>query len=96
MINLNIRAREAFENALRRKKTLPEINHQEDACSLCEEFTEFFRASETTASQHIPKFTEAQEELADIIIACLTELYKRNTKIESLIKAKIKFNESRT
>lgn len=80
---------------MRRKKTKAEINHNKDVSSLSQEFTEFYQASETAPSEHLPKYTEAQEELADILISCLTELYKRGTDIEGIIIEKITFNQQR-
>ena len=40
--------------------------------------------------------TEAVEELGDVMIACMTELCKRNVDVEKLISDKIRFNELRT
>lgn len=95
MIDLTTIARISFESALRRKKTKAEIVHKDDAISLSQEFTEFYQARETAPSEHLPKYTEAQEELADIMISCLTELYKRGTDIEGIILEKITFNQQR-
>ena len=52
-------------------------------------------AFEHIASTHLPQYTEAQEELADIIIACFTELHRRGVDVEKIITDKIKFNETR-
>ena len=95
MINLNDTARKAFETAIRRKKTAPRIVHHLDACGFLEEIDEFQTAGEDMPSEHIPPFTEAQEELADILITALTELYKRGTDIEAIITLKMKFNQQR-
>jgi hypothetical protein len=57
---------------------------------------EFERASEKVQSDHIPEYTQAQEELVDILITCLTELHRRNINIESIIKRKLSFNQTRT
>lgn len=59
------------------------------------EMLEFNAASETKPSEHLPEYTEAQEELADIIICGLTELHRRNVDIEELVIKKIEFNERR-
>lgn len=95
MVNLNEIARRTFECAIKRKKTTPHINHTLDAVSLLQELDEFHMADEKKASGHIPPYTEAQEELADILITCLTELYKRGTNIEAIVTQKIDFNEQR-
>ena len=94
MINLNQLAQDAYECALRRKKTTPSVNHIATANSIDEELAEFLEASEVHDSLHIP-YPEAQEELADILIVCLTELHKRGTNVEAIIKEKINFNKNR-
>lgn len=96
MIDLKQTAREAYECAYRRHKTSPGIDHNIDASSLAEEVAELYRASETGTSEHLPEYTETQEELIDILISCLTELYKRGTDIEAILAAKMKFNSKRT
>ena len=53
-------------------------------------------ASEERQSEHLPLYTEAVEELGDVMIACMTELCKRNVDVEKLISDKIRFNELRT
>lgn len=89
------KASKAFHNALRRGKTSVYNCHQDDAETLMAEMKEFVEASEDEKSEHLPKYTEAQEELADIIIGCMTELFKRGVDIEKIIDAKIAFNEKR-
>lgn len=46
-------------------------------------------------SKHISSFTETEEELADVILVCLTTLHSRNVDIEKLLTEKCKFNISR-
>lgn len=94
MINLNQLAQDAYECALRRKKTTPSVNHIATANSIDEELAEFLEASEVHDSLHIT-YPEAQEELADILIVCLTELHKRGANVEAIIIDKIKFNQHR-
>lgn len=60
-----------------------------------EMMTFFVEASEDKESVHLPEYTEAQEELADILICCMTELVKRGVNVDKIIDAKIKFNENR-
>lgn len=69
--------------------------HQEAVVSLLEEIKEFSWASEVRVSSHLPGYTEAQEELADILITCLTELHRRGTDIEKIVSEKVKFNFTR-
>lgn len=70
------------------------MTHEEIADGILEEFTEFIGASDTEPSEHIPEFTEAVEELADIAICCFTELYRMNVDVERIILEKVKFNEN--
>lgn len=95
MIDLKETARRAFEDALRREKTLVAPSHYFDAYSIFKEIDEFQMADERKPSVHVPLYTEAQEELADILIACLTELHKRGTDVEAIIRHKMIFNQSR-
>ena len=56
---------------------------------------EFIKANEEKPSEHLPEYTEAQEELADILITCLTELDRRKVDVEEIIMKKIEFNKIR-
>ena len=95
MINLNQLAKDAYECALRRKKTTPSVNHIATARSIDGELAEFLEANEFIGSAHITGYTEAQEELADILIVCLTELHKRGANVEAIVLDKIFFNFQR-
>lgn len=95
MINLNQLAQDAYECALRRKKTTASVNHIATANSIDEELAELLDANEVHDSVHITGYTEVQEELADILIVCLTELHKRGTNVEAIITDKINFNLQR-
>ena len=95
MIDLKDTARRAFEDAIRRGKTTVAVSHFLDACSILKEIDEFQMADEKKPSIHVPIYTEAQEELADIIIGCLTELHKRGTDIEAIIRHKMIYNQGR-
>ena len=94
-MNLNEKASKAFYNALRRGKTSVYNSHQDDAEGLMAEMKEFAEASEEKKSEHLPEYTEAQEELADILISCMTELFKRGVNVDKIIDDKIAFNENR-
>ena len=96
MVDLNNLALVAKENAFKRGKTLPLVLHSRSAADILKELTEFLEASETKASEHIPDYTEAQEELTDILITCLTELAKRNVDIEKTLMDKIFYNQTRS
>lgn len=92
---LNKIAQKAYNNAVLRKKVTLYSSHQEDVDSLMEEMKEFAEASETKDSEHLPLYTEADEELADILICCLTELFKRGVNVDKLVDDKMEFNEKR-
>ena len=94
MIDLNKLAQEAYGCALRRNKTTSSVNHIASARSIEGELAEFLDANEIHDSIHIP-YPEAQEELADILIVCLTELHKRGVNVEAIIIDKINFNQHR-
>ena len=83
MIDLNQIADACRKTALRRGKINERLSHWEAA------------VSEHVLSEHLPEYTDAQEELADILIVCLTELSRRKVDIEALIKAKLTFNQNR-
>lgn len=71
------------------------MNHLDTFFSIFSELKEFREASEIEKSEHLPEYTQAQEELADVLICCLTELHRRGTNVEEIIKAKIEFNKTR-
>lgn len=94
-MNLNELAKRAFKCAVARGKTGKQVNHEKDAAGLIEEVHEFFQAREKWESTKMYGYTEAQEELADVLIVCLTELHKRNVDIDDLVQEKIHLNELR-
>lgn len=95
MGELNKRACRAYTNAVLRKKTSIYNSHQTDVEGLMAEMKEFAEASETKDSGHLPLYTEAEEELADILICCMTELFKRGVNVDNIVDAKMEFNEKR-
>lgn len=95
MIDINEIGKNAYQNAVKRKKTGQFPCHDKDVLSIYEEICEFHRAKEDKLSSHLPIYSEAEEELADILISCLTELHKRDVNIERIITDKICFNEKR-
>lgn len=92
---MNKRACKAYNNAALRKRITLYSSHQEDVDSLMAEIKEFAEASETKCSEHLPLYTEAEEELADILIGCMTELFKRGVNVDNIVDAKMEFNEKR-
>lgn len=92
---INALAREAYNSAIIRGKTTKTPNHEENFFSIFDEFKELKEASENTHSTHIPGYTETAEELADIIIACFTELHSRGVNVEYILRDKINYNKTR-
>ena len=88
-------ARQAFNTAIIRGKTSKDLSHDETFFDILEELREFREASEVEKSEHLPEYTQAQEELTDVLICCLTELHHRGVDVERIIKEKIEFNKTR-
>lgn len=92
---INDLARQAFGTAIIRGKTSKDHSHDDTFFGILEELREFRVASEFGKSKHLPQYTEAQEELTDVLICCLTELHRRGVDVERIIKDKIEFNKTR-
>lgn len=92
---INDLARQSFNNAILRGKIKKELSHIDTFFGIFEEMKEFKEASEVEKSEHLPCYTQAQEELTDILICCLTELHRRGVDVEKIIKDKIEFNKTR-
>lgn len=92
---IDVLSEKAYNNALQRGKTSEVIDHWEDYRSIRAELEEFCCAYEDKPSEHLPEYTQSTEELADIMIACMTELYKRNVKVSEIVMRKIQFNTKR-
>ncbi len=92
---INDLARQSYNNAIARGKTGKDLLHDDIFFGIFEELKEFKQASEVKKSEHLPQYTQAQEELADILICCLTELHSRGTDVERIIKEKVEFNKTR-
>lgn len=92
---INKLAEQAFNNAIIRGKTNKDTTHDETFFGILEELREFRVASEFGKSKHLPEYTEAQEELTDVLICCLTELHRRGVDVEKIIKDKVEFNKTR-
>lgn len=88
-------SRTAFESAIKRKKTKIGWSPAETAKSIQAEVKELSKARPFEPSPHIHKFTEVEEELVDILICCLTELYARGCNVQQVLEAKIEYNAIR-
>lgn len=92
---LNDLSCQAFNTAVLRGQTDRNASHNDTFFGIFEELREFRAASEVDKSNHLPAYTQAQEELTDVLICCLTELYRRETDVERIVKEKIEFNKTR-
>ena len=96
MIDLNRIAGRCYDNALKRgkiKSSLPD--HQETVETLGEEFMEVVKSKESAWSDHLPDYTETEEEFTDVLLGCLTELHRRNVNVEEIVMIKVEYNENR-
>ena len=98
LTDIDIVAIQSFASAYSRGKTSLKMTHKEVCNSIEEEFKELRDATDEP-SEHIPPFTQKQEELVDIILAAAMELLKLCSESENMpsqvINAKIKFNWER-
>lgn len=92
---INDLAKQAHETAVKRGKTSEDASHLDTFFSILSELKEFRAAGETKKSEHLPEYTETQEELTDVLICCLTELHRRGVDVEEILKAKINYNKTR-
>ncbi len=82
---INQLAQTAFNTAIIRGKTEKDAGHLDAFFGILSELKEFREASEVDPSEHLPEYTQAQEELADVLICCLTELHRRGVDVEEII-----------
>lgn len=94
-MDLNKAARRAYNNAIARGKVTSQVSHEETVSTMEEEFEEVRLANEDAPSDHLGQYTEVVEELTDVLISSLTELFKRDVNIEEVLHAKLKYNEKR-
>ena len=92
---INDLAKQAHETAVRRGKTSEDASHLDTFFGILSELKEFREASEVDPSEHLPQYTQSQEELTDVLICCLTELYRREVNVEEILIAKINYNKTR-
>ena len=107
-MDLNKFGKRAFNCATKRKKisgVVVELGvptkhsfeelHAETINSLSEEVEEVIQSSELVSSEHLPQYSEAVEELVDVAIVAMTELYRRGVDINQALHEKMKYNEQR-
>lgn len=99
-MNLEKFGKRAYTSALKRgkitdTKDIPTMN-KEMCQGVGDEFAELAKASELLHGDHLPQYTEVVEELTDVAIASITELYRRGVDIEKVFHEKMKYNEERT
>ena len=92
--NVNLLAVRSWAAAVRRGQVGDNTRHEDRVRAIRGELREFERAT-VEASEHLPGFTEQQEELADIILVCLTSLCELKTDVGDMLDQKIKFNNVR-
>lgn len=89
----------AYRCALKRGKIREGLEgdtlHQETLKGLTEEVQEVIEASETEVSEHLGGYTAVVEELVDVAIVTMTELYRRGVDIDVALHEKMKYNERR-
>lgn len=98
-MDLNKFGKRAFKCALRRGKIHEGLEqselHRETIEGLNEEVNEVIEASETDMSEHLDNYPAVVEELADVAIVTITELYRRGVDIDAVLHEKMKYNERR-
>lgn len=98
-MDLNKFGKRAAKCALRRGKIHEGLErselHQETIDGLNEEVNEVIEASEIEASEHLDNYPAVVEELADVAIVAITELYRRGVDIDAVLHEKMKYNERR-
>ena len=95
--DVNVLASFSYDLAIKRGKTGLNLSIDDICNGIGEELEELRSATENT-SEHIPDYTEQQEELADVILAGLTELRKiceGKCYVSDVLSAKIEYNRNR-
>ena len=98
-MDLKKKKKRAYKCALKRGKIYEQLDqhllHLETIDGLTEEVDEVIAASEVEMSDHLDNHPAIVEELADVAIVAITELYRRGTDIEAVLHEKMKYNEQR-
>lgn len=95
--DVNVLASFSYDLAIKRGKTGLNLSI-DDICNCIGEELEELRNATEKQSKHIPDYTEQQEELADVILAGLTELRKiceGKCFVSDVLSAKIEYNRNR-
>lgn len=95
--DVNVLASFSYDLAIKRGKTGLNLSIDDICNGIGEELEELRSATENT-SEHIPDYNEQQEELADVILAGLTELRKiceGKCFVSDVLSAKIEYNRNR-
>lgn len=89
--------RQAFDCAVRRKKLNPKADwecvQQVLRDALVGEVKEFINAK--GMSRHLTNRSEFAEELADVVITCMTIAEYNGINLDTIISEKMKYNQSR-
>lgn len=94
MLSFNYIAKKALETAIKRGKVDSRTTDIEQIAAIRAELAELADATEKK-SLHLPCFTEQEEEAADVIIATLTYLARKNADVDLLLIAKMSYNTNR-
>lgn len=95
MIKLNKLAKVCLQTALRRGKITKNSSPRVIIMHISGEWRELYDATKFR-SEHLPQYSEQEEEAADIIISTMTYLQRIGcSDIEQLIRDKIEFNNRR-
>lgn len=94
MLSFNYLAEKALETAIKRGKVDSRTTDIEQIAAIRAELAELADATENK-SLHLPCFTEQEEEAADVIIATLTYLARKNADVDLLLIAKMSYNTNR-
>ena len=86
--------RRALDCAVKRGKIKGAHTHDVWASDIMDEVTEL-NISSPHKSQHIPQYAEYEEELADIVITCMSMAAYYGIDLGKVIEAKMKYNETR-
>jgi NTP pyrophosphatase (non-canonical NTP hydrolase) len=94
-VNLNEMSNRAYLSAIKREKINNNDSYSKQIKAIQQEVIELSNAS-NKGSEHLAKYSEIEEEVADVIISSLTLLEMIKTKdIGRLLTDKILFNENR-
>ena len=94
MCNINFIAMRSWAAATKRGQINDRTCHDNMVRNIKKELKEFAEAT-PGRSEHLPEYSEQEEELADIILVCLTSLAELGTNVAQLLIDKTRFNFTR-